>query len=73
MKVAVAGGRTALVVAGRLVDAARASGGAIPADPAAMFAAWPDLLRLAAHLAAGDQIVSTIEGIGSLPTRISRR
>jgi 2,4-diketo-3-deoxy-L-fuconate hydrolase len=50
MKVAVVGGRTALVVAGRLVDAAGASGGTIPAEPAAMFAAWPELRQLAASL-----------------------
>jgi len=50
MKVAVVGGRTALVVADRLVDAAAASGGTIPAEPAAMFAAWPDLRKLAASL-----------------------
>jgi 2,4-didehydro-3-deoxy-L-rhamnonate hydrolase len=50
MKVAVTGGRTALVVADRIVDAAQASRGTIPAAPAAMFAAWPDLLRLAVGL-----------------------
>ena len=44
MKVAVVNGRTSLVVGDRLVDAERASGGAVPADPAAMFAAWPALL-----------------------------
>ena len=50
MKVAVVNSRTSLVVGDRLVDAERASGGAVPADPAAMFAAWPALLAAAARL-----------------------
>jgi 2,4-diketo-3-deoxy-L-fuconate hydrolase len=54
VKIAVVGGRTALVVADQVVDAARASGGAIPAEPAAMFAAWPDLQRLARDLQDAD-------------------
>lgn len=51
MKVAVVNSRTSLVVGDRLVDAERASGGAVPADPAAMFAAWPALLAAAARIA----------------------
>ncbi len=54
MKVAVADGRTVLVVGDRVVDASRASGGTIPAEPAAMFAAWPDLRRLARDLQDAD-------------------
>lgn len=50
MKVAVVGGRTILVIDDRIVDAAQASDGAIPAEPAAMFAAWPDLQRLTQDL-----------------------
>src|ERR1035437_437325 len=50
MKVAVVGGRTTLVIDDRIVDAAQASDGAIPAEPAAMFAAWPDLQRLTQDL-----------------------
>ncbi len=50
MKVAVTKGRTSLVVGGRVVDAERASGGSVPADPAAMFTAWPGLLNIAARL-----------------------
>jgi 2-keto-4-pentenoate hydratase/2-oxohepta-3-ene-1,7-dioic acid hydratase in catechol pathway len=50
VKVAVVNSRTSLVVGDRLVDAERASGGAVPADPAAMFAAWPALLAAAARL-----------------------
>ena len=50
MKVAVVSNRTSLVVGDRLVDAERATGGAVPADPAAMFAAWPALLAAAARL-----------------------
>ncbi len=50
MKVAVVNSRTSLVVGDRLVDAERASGGAVPAVPAAMFAAWPALLAAAARL-----------------------
>jgi hypothetical protein len=46
MRVAVVGGRVSLVVGDRVVDAATASGGAISADPAAMFAHWDDLLAL---------------------------
>lgn len=49
MKVAVVNSRTSLVVGDRLIDAERASGGAVPADPAAMFAAWPALLAAAAR------------------------
>jgi 2,4-diketo-3-deoxy-L-fuconate hydrolase len=54
MRVAVVGGRTVLVIADQVVDAGRASGGAIPAEPAAMFAAWPDLQRLARDLQDAD-------------------
>jgi 2,4-diketo-3-deoxy-L-fuconate hydrolase len=50
VKVAVVANRTTLVVGDQLVDAERASGGAVPADPSAMFAAWPQLLRTAARL-----------------------
>ncbi|HEX9043236.1 MAG TPA: fumarylacetoacetate hydrolase family protein [Trebonia sp.] len=50
MKVAVVSSRTSLVVGEQLVDAEQASGGAVPADPAAMFTAWPALLRTAARL-----------------------
>jgi len=50
VKVAVVSNRTTLVVGDRLVDAERASHGAVPADPAAMFAAWPGLLDTAARL-----------------------
>jgi 2,4-diketo-3-deoxy-L-fuconate hydrolase len=54
MKVAVVGGRTALIVADRVVDVARASAGTIPAEPAAMFAVWLDLHRLADDLQDAD-------------------
>ncbi len=50
MKVAVVNSRTSLVIGEQLVDAEQASGGAVPADPAAMFTAWPALLRTAARL-----------------------
>jgi 2-keto-4-pentenoate hydratase/2-oxohepta-3-ene-1,7-dioic acid hydratase in catechol pathway len=50
VKVAVVNSRTSLVVGDRLIDAERASGGAVPADPAGMFAAWPALLAAAAHV-----------------------
>jgi 2,4-diketo-3-deoxy-L-fuconate hydrolase len=50
VKVAVMKGRTTLVVGDRVVDAERASGGSVPADPAAVFAAWPKLLSVAARL-----------------------
>jgi len=50
VKVAVSNGRTVLVVGGQVADAERASGGSVPADPAAMFAARPALLRTAARL-----------------------
>ena len=50
MKVAVVSSRTSLVAGDRLVDAERATRGAVPADPAAMFAAWPALLAAAARL-----------------------
>ena len=50
MKVAIVNRRTSLVVGDRLIDAERASGGAVPADPAAMFAAWPALTDTAARL-----------------------
>jgi 2-keto-4-pentenoate hydratase/2-oxohepta-3-ene-1,7-dioic acid hydratase in catechol pathway len=59
VRVAVVRGRTTLVVDDRLVDAERASGGTVPADPAAMFAAWPALLSTAARLEA--------EGPGDAP------
>lgn len=50
MKVAVIKNRTTLVVGDRCVDAERASGGTVPADPAAMFTAWPALLAAAARI-----------------------
>jgi 2,4-didehydro-3-deoxy-L-rhamnonate hydrolase len=48
-----AGLRTTLVVGGRCVDAELASGGIVPADPAAMFTAWPSLLSTAALIERG--------------------
>ena len=50
VKVSVVNGRTALVVGDRVIDAERASGGSVPADPAAMFTAWPGLRNIAARL-----------------------
>ena len=50
MKVAVVSSRTSLVFGERVIDAERASGGAVPADPAAMFVAWPALLAVAARI-----------------------
>ena len=50
MKVAVTKGRTALVAGDRIVDAEQASGGTVPADPDAVFTAWPKLLSVAARL-----------------------
>ena len=50
MKVAVVKGRTTLVTGGHAVDAEQASAGAVPADPAAMFAAWPALRATAGRL-----------------------
>lgn len=50
MKVAVIKSRTTLVAGGRCVDAERASGGTVPADPAAMFTMWPALLSTAARI-----------------------
>lgn len=65
VRVAVLGGRTTLVVGGgaaggravgdravgdRAVDVERASEGAIPADPRAMFRSWPQLFDLARRL-----------------------
>ena len=70
MKVAVAGGRTALVVAGRLVDAATASGGTIPAEPAAMFTAWSDLRRLADDLPDADAYPALDISALSLPVPV---
>ena len=52
-------GRTALVAGDRVVDAEQASGGSVPADPAAVFTAWSALLSVAARL---DQ-----EGPGDAP------
>lgn len=43
-------GRTALVAGDRVVDAEQASGGSVPADPAAVFTAWSALLSVAARL-----------------------
>ncbi len=51
MKVAVVKGRTTLIVGDRAADAEQASGGAVPADPAGMFAAWPALRATADRLA----------------------
>ena len=51
MRVAVLGGRTSLVIGSQVVDAERESRGAVPADPAGMFAAWAELRRLAGQLA----------------------
>jgi 2,4-diketo-3-deoxy-L-fuconate hydrolase len=50
VKVAVTRGRTALVAGDRVVDAEQASGGSVPADPAAVFTAWSALLSVAARL-----------------------
>lgn len=50
MRVAVLGGRTALLIGDRAVDVADASGGAVPHDPQGMFAAWSRLRELAARL-----------------------
>jgi 2,4-didehydro-3-deoxy-L-rhamnonate hydrolase len=50
VKVAVVSNRTTLVVGDQLVDAEQASGGAVPADPEAMFTAWPALIDTAARL-----------------------
>ena len=50
VKVAIVRGRTTLVAGDRVVDAERASGGGVPADPAATFTAWPSLLNIAAGL-----------------------
>jgi 2,4-diketo-3-deoxy-L-fuconate hydrolase len=50
MKVAVVKGRTALLAGDRVVDAEQASGGSVPADPAAVFTAWSALLSVAARL-----------------------
>ena len=50
VRVAVADGRTVLVIGERVVDVARTSGGSIPAEPAAMFGAWAELRRLAERL-----------------------
>lgn len=54
MRVAVRDGRTALVVGDRAVDVEAASGGSVPADPAAMFRSWDALRDLAGHLGAED-------------------
>jgi 2,4-didehydro-3-deoxy-L-rhamnonate hydrolase len=50
MKVAVVKGRTTLLADDRVVDAEQASGGSVPADPAAVFTAWSALLSVAARL-----------------------
>jgi 2,4-diketo-3-deoxy-L-fuconate hydrolase len=43
-------GRTTLLSGDRVVDAEQASGGSVPADPAAVFTAWSALLSVAARL-----------------------
>ena len=50
MRVGVLDGRTVLVLGDRVVDVARASDGAIAADPGAMFRSWQHLLALARRL-----------------------
>jgi 2,4-didehydro-3-deoxy-L-rhamnonate hydrolase len=50
VKVAVIRGRTTLLSGDRVVDAEQASGGSVPADPAAVFTAWSALLSVAARL-----------------------
>ena len=50
VKAAIVQGRTTLVAGDQVIDAERASGGSVPADPAAMFTAWPSLLNIAAGL-----------------------
>jgi 2-keto-4-pentenoate hydratase/2-oxohepta-3-ene-1,7-dioic acid hydratase in catechol pathway len=42
--------RTVLLAGDRVVDAEQASGGSVPADPAAVFTAWSALLSVAARL-----------------------
>ena len=68
VKVAIVRGRTTLVAGDRVVDAERASGGGVPADPAATFTAWPSLLNIAAGLeqeGPGDVILTgTPAGVG---------